>query len=74
MILGALGDGDSADDLLNQALSAEFGEDFSDIPDEDIDYAAFFLQCPPYPSSSDKEDDFFHIEWDKDKTYSTSVF
>ena len=38
MILGALGDGDSADDLLNQALSAEFGEDFSDILDEDIDY------------------------------------
>ena len=38
MILGAEGDEDSADELLNQALSAEFGEDFSDIPDEDIDY------------------------------------
>ena len=42
------------------------------IPNEDIDYAAFFLQCPPYPSSSDKEDDFFHIEWDKDKTQSST--
>lgn len=42
------------------------------IPNEDIDYAAFFLQCPPYPSSSDKEDEFFHIEWDKDKTQSST--
>lgn len=38
MILGASGDEDTADDLLNQALSAEFGEDFSGIPDDDMDY------------------------------------
>ena len=37
MILGATGDDESASGLLNQALTAEFGEDF-DIPDDDIDY------------------------------------